>query len=312
MSELLIGCYTPPHGRGTGISVPGGHVIPTPSPSFVIRHPHLPVIYAVGEEAHGTVSAWSLGDWTPMGSGETGGADPCHLTVDGDSLISVNYSGGNVSVHALGADGRILERTDLVAHDRAGDHDRQDGPHPHMVHASDDGLAVTDLGGDGIYLYHREQGKLVLDRIVDTPAGAGPRNVARVGDQWLVTAELSGELLVYASDWTYVGAEPTTRSPGHNDVSELAAGGGYVYVANRGPDTIGVFALGDGLPTYVTEVPTGRNPRQITLHTAPDGTRTLYVANQGDDTVSVMPIADGVPVLAESIATPSPTCVVVL
>ena len=38
-------------------------------------------MYAVGEEEHGTVSAWSFGDWTPMGTGETGGADPCHLVV---------------------------------------------------------------------------------------------------------------------------------------------------------------------------------------------------------------------------------------
>jgi 6-phosphogluconolactonase len=307
MSSLLIGCYTPDRGRGTGISVPGGHTIATPSPSFVIRHPHLPVIYAVGEEEHGTVAAWSIDDWAPMGTGETGGSDPCHLTVDGDALISVNYSGGNVSVHALDADGRIGERTDLITHDRVGEHPRQDGAHPHMVSATPDGLVVTDLGGDALYLYHQVKGTLVLDGIVGTPPGSGPRNILRAGDLWLVTAELSGQLLVYSADWTYIGAVATSRSEGPNDVSELATGGGYVYVANRGPDTVGVFRLDGDQPVYVTEVPTGANPRHITL----DGD-TLYVANQDADTVQVMRTADGVPELVETIATPSPTCVLVL
>ncbi len=307
MSSLMIGCYTPDRGRGTGITTPDGRIVPTPSPSFVIVHPRLPVVYAVGEETHGTVAAWSLDDWSPLGTGETGGADPCHLLVDGDSLVTVNYSGGSIAVHALDADGRIGRRTDLVVHTRHGEHPRQDGPHPHMLSATPDGFLVTDLGGDAIYHYHVEDGRLFRDRIVEAPTGSGPRHVLRLGDRWMVTAELSGEVLVYDADWTLLGRVAARGSTEPNDVSELAASADHLYVANRGPDTVSVFSLGGDLPVYVTEVPVAANPRHIAL----DGD-TLYIASQDDDVVQVMRITDGVPVLVDTIATPSPTCVVVL
>jgi 6-phosphogluconolactonase len=308
MSALFIGCYTPDRGHGHGITTPGGYVVPAVSPSFIITHPRLPVLYAVSEETVGGVAAWSLDDWEPFGTGETGGADPCHLAVDGDHLVTVNYSGGSISVHALDAEGRIGERTDLVTHTRHGDHPNQDGPHPHMVRSTPDGLIVTDLGGDAIYLYHLDAGRLVRDRIVEAPPGSGPRHILRVRDRWLVTAELSGSVLVYDTDWTLLGAVPASRAPGHNDVSELVATSTHLYVANRGPDTISVFSFDGDLPVYVTEVAVGAHPRHVTL----DGDR-LYVSSKNSDEIHVLGIApDGIPALVETIDTPSPTCVLIL
>src|SRR5215510_2116635 len=105
MTKLLIGGYTGDKGAGSGITVVGGDgatsTVPAESPSWIARHPRLPVLYAVAEVDNGRVHAWSLADGVPvaeLGSGETGGSEPAHLSVDssGRFLITANYSGGSI------------------------------------------------------------------------------------------------------------------------------------------------------------------------------------------------------------------------
>ena len=168
-------------------------------------------------------------------------------------------------------------------------------------------LLVTDLGGDAIYRYQlTPDGRLTPDGVISAPAGSGPRHVLQVGDRSYVTAELSGEVLSYDGDWHLAGAVPASTASGHNQPSELASDGRYLYVANRGPDTISVFALDGELPRYLTEVPVGHWPRHIAL----EGDR-LYVANERSHTVMVMQIDEetGIPALVQSIEVPSPTVV---
>lgn len=316
MTSLLIGGYTGEKGMGTGIAVVDGDsvtsTVPAESPSWIARHPRLPVLYAVAEVANGRVHAWSLAEGLPaaeLGSSETGGAEPAHLSVDnsGQFLITANYSGGSISVHRLNDDGSIGPRTDLVQHSRHGDHPRQTQAHPHMVRAIDGGVLVIDLGGDAIYRYRlTEDGKLVLDRIISAPPGSGPRHVLPIADRYYITAELSGQVLVYDADAQLTGAVPASKSGGPNQPSELVSNGRYLYVANRGPNTVTVFALDGELPRYVTEVPVGDWPRHIGL----EGD-LLYVANERSHQVMVLRIdpATGIPAIERTIDVPSPTVV---
>lgn len=316
MTRLLIGGYSGDKGQGSGIAVLDDDqvsaIIPAESPSWLARHPDLPVLYAVAETDDGHVHAWSLADGMPdqqLGSGATGGAEPAHLTVDasGHYLITANYSGGSISVHRLGPDGSIGPRTDLVQHEAHGEHPRQESAHPHMVRAADDGLLVADLGGDAIYRYQlAADGQLKPDGIIAAPAASGPRHVLAVGDRNYVTAELSGQVLVFDADWHLVGAVPASTTTGHNQPSELVSNGRFLYVGNRGPDTVSVFALEGALPRYVTEVPAGDWPRHVAL----DGDQ-LYVANERSHSVMVMWIdpETGIPALVRSIEVPSPTVV---
>ncbi len=316
MTRLLVGGYSGDKGNGTGIAVLDDDqitaVTPADSPSWITRHPSLPVLYAVAETDNGRVHAWSLTDGVPdqpLGSGETGGSEPAHLAVDatGRYLITANYSGGSISVHRLGPDGSIGERTDLVRHEAHGDPPRQEQAHPHMVRPMGDVLLVTDLGGDAIYRYHlTADGKLMPDGITPAPRGSGPRHVLPVGDRYYLTAELSGEVLVYEADGTLIGTVPASATTGHNQPSELVSDGRHLFVANRGPDTISVFALDDDLPRYLTEVAVGSWPRHIAL----DGDR-LYVANERSHTIMLMQIDQetGIPALVETIEVPSPTVV---
>jgi 6-phosphogluconolactonase len=316
MSRLLVGGYSGDKGTGTGITVlEDGDVIatvPAESPSWIARHPALPVLYAVAETNDGEVHAWRLEDGVPaqdLGCGETGGSEPAHLAVDssGRFLITANYTGGSISVHELGDDGAIGERTDLVQHELHGEHPRQAGAHPHMIAVIDGGVLVIDLGGDAIYQYRlRDDGTLEQANIFRAPPGSGPRHAVRIGDRYYVTAELSGELLVFETDGRLAGVVPASAARGPNQPSELTGNDGFIYVANRGPNTVTVFALGAGLPEYRAEVATGDWPRHIAL----DGA-TLYVANERSHEVMIMRIdpATGVPELERRIAVPSPTVV---
>lgn len=128
----------------------------------------------------------------------------------------------------------------------------------------------------------------------------------QVDGRYLVTAELSGQVLVYDADGQLTGAVPASSATGHNQPSELASNGRYLYVANRGPNTVTVFALDSELPRYITEVPVGDWPRHIRL----DGD-VLYVANERSHQVMVLRIdpATGIPAFERSIAVPSPTVV---
>lgn len=316
MTRLLIGGYSGDKGDGTGITVADDNevtgVVATDSPSWIARHPDLAVLYAVAETDNGHVHAWSLVDGVPdkqLGRGDTGGSEPAHLTVDpsGQYLITANYSGGNLSVHRLGPDGSIGERTDLIQHEAHGDNPRQEQAHPHMVYAADGGLLVTDLGGDAIYRYRlTPEGELWQEGVIPTPPGSGPRHLVTVGDRMYVTAEMSGQVLVYDADWKFIGAVTASAAPGDNQPSDLVSDGRFLYVANRGPDSVAVFELDDGLPRYVTEVSVGSWPRNIAL----DGDQ-LYVANERSHSVMVMTIdqATGIPELARTIEVPSPTVV---
>lgn len=316
MTRLLIGGYSGDKGSGQGITVIEDDrivaTIPADSPSWLTRHPSLPVLYAVAETDEGHVRAWRLPDSGPaqsLGSGETGGAEPAHLTVEesGRFLITANYSGGSISVHRLGPDGSIGERTDLVRHEARGSPPRQDAAHPHMVRASADALLVTDLGGDAIYRYRLTgDGKLTACGVAHTPPASGPRHVLPVADRYYITAELSAEVLVYDHDWRLLGTVPASTRPDPNQPSELVSDGRYLYVGNRGPNTVAVFDIGSVLPRYVTEVPTGDWPRHIAL----DG-ETLYVANERSHEVMAMQIdpATGIPAHRLTIEVPSPTLV---
>jgi 6-phosphogluconolactonase len=316
MTKLLVGGYSGDKGAGSGISVLEDDrviaTIPADSPSWLARHPSLAVLYAVAETDEGHVRAWRLEGGAPaepLGSGDTGGAEPAHLTVDptGRFLITANYTGGSISVHRLGPDGSIGERTDLVQHQVHGEHPRQDGAHPHMVLATDDQVLITDLGGDAIYLYRlTTDGKLAQNGVLVAPPASGPRHVLSVGDRYYATAELSGQVLVYDAGEHLASRVAASARPGPNQPSELVSNGRFLYVANRGPNTVSVFDLQNDAPHYVTEVATGDWPRHIALDDD-----TLYVANERSHQVMRMRIdpATGVPAHEQTIEVPSPTFV---
>ncbi|MCI4062345.1 lactonase family protein [Micromonospora sp. R77] len=333
-----IGGYTADSGgRAAGIEAarrdpasgeltPIGTAAVTPSPSFLVRHPALPVVYAVNELSEGQVSAFRAapdGELTELGVRPTGGAEPCHLAVapDGRHLFVANYGGGSVAVFPLDAQGVPGDRSDLVRHEGHGaDPERQDRAHCHMVSPDPAGgpLLAVDLGTDSVYRYDLDvaSGRLVPRAPrVRTPAGTGPRHLARHPDGrrcWLV-GELDGTVTAYdLSDGTLHQRQRVEASgrAGHVQPSEVAVGadGRFLYVGNRGVGTVSVFSLAGAAPELVAEVDTGGEwPRHFALAGA-----HLYVADERADMIRVFRVdpADGLPEpVGEPVLTPSPTCV---
>ena len=336
---IYFGCYTADgSGKGAGVMLarrdPASGRIDEPvvvaetsSPSFLARHPRRPVLYAVNEVEEGTVSAWEVdsdGALWSFGDQSTGGSSPCHLafTGTGEHLVSVNYVSGSVAVHPVGDKGGLEPRSDLRVHTGAGPRsDRQESPHAHMVSPDPSGLGLyaIDLGTDAVHRYLIDPVDGVLrepDPALAATPGSGPRHFARhpQGRYGYLVGELDASVTAYEIDGSgrLVERDRLAASTGADaQPSEIAVDptGRFLYVANRGPDTIAVFSLSvPDRPLYVTEVASGGHwPR----HFAIVGNH-LYVANERSDSVSVQAIdpVSGVPeIVGASVPVPTPTCV---
>ena len=336
---LYLGCYTSEAGgRGEDIAVARrdpdtgeltliGTVATTPAPSFLARHPTLPVLYAVHEVDAGLVSAWAIhpdGALSALGQRSTGGASPCHVAVSpaGDYLFVANYGSGSVAAYPLDLAGVPAERTELITHAGTGaDPERQEGPHAHMVSPDPRGgpLLAIDLGTDSVYRYDLavETGRLrPHGPPLRTRPGTGPRHLARHPDgrRLFLVGELDATVLAYgyddAGELVERGRVPASGRTGPVQPSEVGVGpgGDHLYVANRGTGTITVFALDADAPRQVAEVAAGGDwPRHFAIVGA-----HLYVAQERDDSVVRFAIDPGTGVPAPAgvpLAVPSPTCV---
>jgi 6-phosphogluconolactonase len=316
---LVIGCYTPiAGGAGVGLSVaardpvtgalrPHGEPTPTEAPSFVVRHPRLPLIYAVNELKEGAVSAFAMSDASqhpePLGIWPTGGIEPCHLAVSGDELLVANYGSGSVSRFSLDAQGLPAAEPGVVHHTGGGPHpERQTGPHAHHITRVGDDLVAVDLGADAL-LVHRPGSEPEV--VAQLPPGTGPRHLTVAGDTAYLVGELSGTVMALGlPDWRLRSSVPASTIAG-GFPSEVVATDRFLYVANRGPDTISTFTLDD--LTFVGEVPTGGTWPRHFVHIE----QFLYVANERSHTVTVFRVDEqtGLPVpTGDVFPTPSPTC----
>ncbi len=172
--------------------------VATPNPTFLARHPRLPIIYAAneGDGDAAAVSAFAVdrlrGTLTTLGQAPTHGNAPCFVSVDrtGRLLFTANYSGGSLSGFRLDAAGKPSAVADVFA--CAGNAlcgklgpqaDRQDASHFHCAVLSPDNRFVLacDLGEDDLLIFpltpnaERSFGDPLR---VPMRAGSGPRHLA--------------------------------------------------------------------------------------------------------------------------------------
>ncbi|HLT11766.1 MAG TPA: lactonase family protein [Micromonosporaceae bacterium] len=332
--SVFVGCYTKGHG-GDGVGVllvrrdpttgalgPVRNQVTTPAPSFVVLHPTLPVLYAVHELDEGEVSAFALepgGDLRPLsGPRPSGGSYPCHAAVDPDGrhLMVANYGSGSVAAIELDSGG-ALGALHVSQHSGQGqDPHRQKGPHAHMAVANEGAVLAVDLGTDTLYRHPFDEatGRLLDGEVlVQFPPGTGPRHLARDRMGRLhVCGELSASVTTLEpgdGGWKVSAVVPSTTAGSAQPSGIVVSDDGrFLYVANRGTDTIAVFALDGERPRIVGEVSCGGSwPRDIVQIG-----QFLYAANERSNTVVVFRLdpATGQPQpTGDVLATPSPTCV---
>lgn len=302
--------------------------VPAPDdPSYLALSPRLPggelALYACHEATEGRVSAYSLADPAaprPLGELPSGGAEPCHLSVDpgGQFLYVAHWGTGNLTVLRLGHDGSPLEIASTVEYPR---------PHAHMVATTPDGrwVVAVHLGMDAVDTYRldRDAGTLERRHRLRLPDGTGPRHLAFHPDGR--AAYLVNEL---ASTVTACGYDPETGQltaaetectvpPGvtvrnHPSAIRVSPDGRFVYLANRFHDSIAVLQARPRLRLLDTYPCGGSVPRDMQF--TPDGGH-LLVANERADlltTLAVHPDDGSVGTAGSGLPMSTPTCVVPL
>lgn len=288
---------------GAAITAVGVTADTVENPMYLASSADGRVLYTVHEVDHGQVSAWSVdGDaLTPLGTPQaTGGRGPCHLSVHpgGRHLLSADYGSGSVAVHPIDHDGSLRPATHVVQFAGTGpDAARQDGPHAHMIVTDErtGHVLAIDLGTDSVHRYTLDTatGQLAEVDTIRLPRGAGPRHLVVSGHRAFVVNELDSTVSVIDLEAGEVESTVSTLPVGDTTASypsaiRLAPDHRFVYVANRGPDTVAVLAVhGPELRLVQTVSTGGRSPRDLVL--SPDG-GSLYVANQFSDTVTTFRI----------------------
>ena len=301
---------------------PDTGVLAAPKPVIATRDPaHFSLsadrkrLYVCNTGTPGGVSAFAVEDASTgalrlMNYKESKGRGPSYVSVDksGRYVLEANYGGGFVEVYSLAADGSLDTQTAFVEHQGSSVHpQRQTKPYAHWIRTDPTnkfGL-VADLGTDRIVVYRFDEktGKLSAN---DPPfykvnGGSGPRHLAfHPNGKWLYGAmELSNEVL--ALEWdakkgTLKQFQAVKTLPAEytepSTAAEIAVreDGKFLYVSNRGHDSIAVFGIDErtGELTLKQRVPSrGKVPRYFTF----DRTgRWLIVSNQEGGNLSVFAV----------------------
>jgi 6-phosphogluconolactonase len=342
---VYVGTYTRNASKGiyayrfqpsTGKTVPIGLVAEAVNPSFLVVHPNRHFLYAANEVSDGYVSAFSIDPKTGLlkflNKVSSGGADPCHVTIDrsGKWLMAANYSSGSVSVLQLQEDGTLGKMAAVVQHSGSGvNPQRQEGPHAHSVNLSPDNrfLLVSDLGLDKlmIYRFHSNAGTLKPNDppFAQLKPGSGPRHLSfHPNGRFLYGInELNNTIAAFVFDsvrgsLSQMEAESTLPKgfSGSSTTAEIAVdnAGSFLYGSNRGHDSIAVYAIGnEGKLGPAGHFSTGgKAPRHFALD--PTG-KYLFAANQDSDTVVLFRVDRKTGALAltgTTLQVPTPVCVV--
>ena len=323
---VYVGTYTQRGSKGiylcqldvaAGKLEPGCLVAETASPSFVVRHPSLPVLYAIGEigrvngKPGGAVSAFSIapktGTLTLINQQNSGGPGPCHVAVDhgGRCVLVANYGGGSVAALPIDATGKLGEAVSVIQHTGTGANPkRQKGPHAHSIYvdAADRFVLTADLGIDKVLVYRLDPAaaKLTANQppCCDAAPGAGPRHLAfHPNGKWVYAINELNNTVTQMKYDAALGRLEAVQSigtlpegfQGSNTTAEVQIhpSGKFLYGSNRGHDSIAIFAIDaatGGLRLLGHEPTQGKSPRNFALD--PSG-RCLLAANQDGDNIVV-------------------------
>ena len=318
---VYFGTYTGPLSKGiyrctldpaTGQLSAPELVAETKNPSFLALSPNGKFLYAALEAGGGAVGAWAIGEGgklTMLNQQSSGGGGACHVWVDatGKNVLVANYGGGSIASLPVQADGSLGEKSAFVQHTGSGPNPRrQEKPHAHSVYtdASNKLVYACDLGTDEVKIYRFDAAKGTLTPSEPpagkVPPGGGPRHLAfhPNGAFAYVCNEMGLSVTAFARDAASgaltelqnVPTLPEGASKEGASTAEIFAHptGKWLYVSNRGHDTIAVYAIGtDGNLTWLENAPTPQVPRGFAI--SPDG-KWLVVGGQKDNKVAVLKI----------------------
>jgi 6-phosphogluconolactonase len=236
----------------------------------------------------------ATGALTPMNMVTTPGADAAFVGVDrsGRYLLSAYYTAGKVMVHAIGPDGKLEQqpRAEVVTAKNA---------HLVMTDPKNRFVFVPHTGPNAIFQFALDArtGSLTPNAVpkVQTPDNTGPRHLRfhRGGRKVYVANEQGSSVTGYDFEpaaGTLTPFQTLSTLPdgftGDNTCAEvqLHPSGKFVYVSNRGHDSLACYSLDrGGRLTRTGHAATEKTPRSFDLD--PEG-RFAYAAGQASTRVT--------------------------
>ncbi|MDR3709832.1 MAG: lactonase family protein [Capsulimonadaceae bacterium] len=307
------------------------------NPSYLAISPSGKFLYSANEGAHGRVSAFRIeegGSLTLLNDQDAGGSATCFVCVDatGRNVLAANYGSGSIVSFPIMPDGSLGQRTAFVQFSGSGPNkSRQTQPHAHSVYTDPSSHFVycCDLGTDTIWTYKFDAKHGVIDadsvRTAKAPPGTGPRHLAfhPNGRFVYVNNEMGLNISAFervASTGTLTPLQviPTlldgSTHAGTATTAEIAIHptGKWLYVSNRGDDTIATYSIGpDGKLAWIESAKAiVAMPRGFAID--PTG-QWLVAAGQKDNRIAVLAIDRKTGRLAPTDQTApvgSPVCVI--
>lgn len=239
-------------------------------------------------------------------------------TSDGHWKNMFVYDDSTVVQYPVNADGSIEPACDcfvLTGHGmdpngspQGGGHS-QASPHAHIVVVDPSGkfLIVCEKASEKIYVFRLGGDRLVLASLFQAPLRTGPRHCAfdKSGHMFM-TCEFSSEIWAFGFDsehgtLSFIDKQSTVEEgfSGRNELAtvQVTPDGKYVYVNNRGADTIVGYAIAaDGKLTKVFTMPVGKCPADPKdavrdMQLTPDG-KYLLVPVRPDDVIRSYAVKD--------------------
>lgn len=309
------------------------------NPSFVTLSPDEKRLYAVSEYNDGRQGAYSFDvsedkvqlsnpiflPTAPKESLPRAGADPCHIVTDGKYVITANYTGGDISVFSLDAEGKLKAETQHIAF--VGRTPKRVA-HIHCIIPTPDKkyILATDLGNDRVYRfrYNKKARKntevLTAQRVAyEVSDGQGPRHLtfSKDGHFAYLINELGGECVVLSyrkGKLKEVQRLMADEGGGRGSADiHISPDGRFLYTSHRlKKDGIAIFAIDPkkGTLTKIGYQLTGIHPRNFAI--TPNG-KYLLVACRDDNRIQVFERNEETGELTETpeeIEIDKPTCIV--
>ena len=308
------------------------------NPSFVTLSPDEKRLYAVSEYNDGRQGAYSFDvsedkvqlsnpiflPTAPKESLPRAGADPCHIVTDGKYVITANYTGGDISVFSLDAEGKLKAETQHIAF--VGKTPKRVA-HIHCIIPTPDKkyILATDLGNDRVYRFrynkktHKNAEVLTAQRVAyEVSDGQGPRHLtfSKDGRFAYLIGELGGECVVlgyHKGKLKEVQRLMADEGGGRGSADiHISPDGRFLYTSHRlKKDGIAIFAIDPkkGTLTKIGYQLTGIHPRNFAI--TPNG-KYLLVACRDDNKIQVFERNEETGELTETpeeIEIDKPTCI---
>lgn len=279
------------------------------NPSFVAIHPNRKFLYSVVEENGGAVGAFAIekdGTLRALNLVSTKHSGNCHVWVDsaGKNVFAASYGSGTIASLPIKEDGSVGEPTAIIQHEGTGpDKARQEKAHAHAVYQNGAFVYACDLGTDDVFIYKFDADKGTLTphtpKSGRVPAGGGPRHLAfhPKGGFAYVNSEMTSVVTTFIHDaekgtldavQTLSTLPEDYATPKESSTAEIHCrpDGKFVYVSNRGHDSIAVFAIGaDGKLTPV-EIADAKVKVPRGFGISPDG-KWLIAAGQNSNDLAL-------------------------